>query len=147
MAGRTTLVGVGSLVSETSARESFAFTNFRIGQIRGWRRAFNQANWVNVANGWGTADSHDVAALAMVPAEPDVVSRVALLDVDADGLKGFYERETGYRIVSTSFRRLNAGTFPNPVAYNVQFFSYTFMRAGKRCAGHVGGFVYLRRRI
>ena len=100
-----TLVGIGSLVSEASARQSFAFRNFRIGEVCGWRRAFNQANWVNVQHGWGSVARGDVAALAMIPASTDFISHVALLDVDDEDLVGFYEREAGYHIRSTPFCR------------------------------------------
>ena len=106
-----TLVGIGSLVSEASARNSFAFTNFRIGEVAGWRRCFNQANWVNVRHGWGSVADGDVGALAMIPASPEYVSSVALLDVTDEELRGFYERETGYHIRSTPFwRRASDGS-------------------------------------
>ena len=106
-----TLAGIGSLVSEASAARSFAFTNFRIGEIRGWRRAFNQANWVNVELGWGSVAQGTTAALAMVPADATFVSRVALLDVEDADLADFYERETGYSIQSTPFwERAGDGT-------------------------------------
>ena len=98
-----TLAGIGSLVSERSARSSFAFSNFRIGEIRGWRRAFNQNNWVNVQCGWGEVAAQNTAALAMVRADDDFVSHVALLDVEDEDLYGFYERETGYHIRATPF--------------------------------------------
>ena len=100
-----TLVGIGSLVSEASAARSFTFTNFRIGEVRGWRRAFNQANWVNVEHGWGNIAQGNVAALSMIQAEDDFVSRVALLDVGDKDLSSFYERETGYFIRATPFWR------------------------------------------
>ncbi|CAE7744421.1 unnamed protein product [Symbiodinium sp. CCMP2592] len=90
-----TVAGVGSLVSEDSARESFDFSNFRIGEVRGWRRSFCQSNWVNVASGGVCLESNEVAALAMVPAAADYVSHVALLDVVPSELPGFYEREAG----------------------------------------------------
>ncbi|CAE7040162.1 unnamed protein product [Symbiodinium sp. CCMP2456] len=97
-----TVAGVGSLVSEASARESFDFSNFRVGEVREWRRSFCQSNWVNVASGGVSLESNEVAALAMVPAA-DYVSHVALLDVVPSELPGFYEREAGYRIVSVPF--------------------------------------------
>ena len=100
-----TLVGIGSLVSEASARNSFAFSNFRIGEVTGWRRCFNQANWVNVQHGWGSAADGDTGALAMIPTDPEFVSHVALMDVTDDELCGFYERETGYHIRATPFSR------------------------------------------
>lgn len=100
----TTIAGVGSLVCEASANESFAFTNFRIGQVVGWRRSFCMASWTNIDEEWGTEETGETACLAMVRAsDPDVVSHVALLDVDAIGLRGFYERETGYRIVRVPY--------------------------------------------
>ena len=98
-----TLAGIGSLVSEASAVRSFAFSNFRIGEVHGWRRAFNQANWVNVEQGWGSIAKCNTAALAMVKADASFVSRVALLDVEDSDLFGFYERETGYNVQSTPF--------------------------------------------
>lgn len=100
--GRHTLAGIGSLVSEASARQSFAFTNFRIGEIRGWRRAFNQANWVNEKHSWCFGPDA-TAALAMVRADSDYVSTVALMDVEDEGLSSFYEREAGYDIQETEF--------------------------------------------
>lgn len=100
---RVTLAGVGSLVSEASARQSFPFTNFRLGEIRGWRRAFNQANWVNLANGGARLATGEVAALAMVPADSGFVSMVALMDVEEADLPSFYERETGYMIQRVPF--------------------------------------------
>ena len=101
-----TLVGFGSLVSEASARCSFDFTNFRIGEVAGWQRCFNQANWVNVEHGWGSvSNGNNVAALAMIKADSRHVSRVALMDVTEDDLKGFYEREAGYLIQTTPYWR------------------------------------------
>eukprot|EP00747_Dinoflagellata_sp_TGD_P136628 gnl/TRDRNA2_/TRDRNA2_175579_c7_seq11.p1 gnl/TRDRNA2_/TRDRNA2_175579_c7~~gnl/TRDRNA2_/TRDRNA2_175579_c7_seq11.p1 ORF type:complete len:263 (-),score=45.94 gnl/TRDRNA2_/TRDRNA2_175579_c7_seq11:747-1535(-) len=97
-----TLAGVGSLVSESSARKSFAFSNFRLGEVRGWRRSFNQANWVNISRGLARPETGEVAALSMIPADA-FVSKVALMDVDETGLRGFYEREAGYRIVRVQF--------------------------------------------
>ena len=104
----TTLAGIGSLVSEASARHSFAFTNFRIAEIRGWRRAFNQANWVNVQHGWGAVAADTTAALAMVPADAEFVSFVALLDVDDLELPAFFEREAGYHIRRTPYWQRDA---------------------------------------
>jgi len=103
MPPRATLAGIGSIVDAASARQSFEFTNFRIGEIKGWRRVFGTSNWVNVANGDGSVAAGDTAALAMVPAAADFVSQVALMDVDVAGLAGFYEREAGYNIVSVPF--------------------------------------------
>ncbi|EOD25872.1 hypothetical protein EMIHUDRAFT_206076 [Emiliania huxleyi CCMP1516] len=59
------------------------------------------ANWVNTAHGWGSAARGTTAALAMVRCDADFVSRVALLDVNAEELPGFYEREAGYSIADT----------------------------------------------
>ncbi|EOD35268.1 hypothetical protein EMIHUDRAFT_227583 [Emiliania huxleyi CCMP1516] len=75
----------------SSAARSFSFCNFRIGE----------ANWVNTAHGWGSAARGTAAALAMVRCDADFVSRVALLDVNAEELPGFYEREAGYSIADT----------------------------------------------
>jgi hypothetical protein len=42
--GCITIVGIGSLVSEESARKSFEFDNFRWGEVKGWARIFNLAS-------------------------------------------------------------------------------------------------------
>ncbi|CAJ1399304.1 unnamed protein product [Effrenium voratum] len=60
-----TIAGVGSLLSPASARESFDFSNFRLGEVRGWRRCFCQANWVTVVCGASRLETNEVAALAM----------------------------------------------------------------------------------
>jgi len=105
-----TIAGVGSLLSEASARESFDFTNFRVGQVRGWQRCFCQANWINVVCGASCTETNEVAALAMVPAAEDFVSHVALMDVVPEELPGFYEREAGYRILSVPYTVQGAET-------------------------------------
>lgn len=87
---------------EESSRKSFAFSNFRLGRITGWRRCFNQNNWVNVHHGDGSLSSGHTAALSMIPA-PGFDSTVALLDVSEGGMRSFYEREDGYKIVAVPF--------------------------------------------
>ncbi|CAE7465719.1 unnamed protein product, partial [Symbiodinium pilosum] len=79
-----------------SARESFDFTHFHIGQVKGWQRSFCQANWVNLVCGDVCVRTKEVAALAMVPSTEDYVSHVALLDVTPEELPG-------YRIVRVLF--------------------------------------------
>ena len=53
--------------------------------------------------GWGSEETADTAALAMVPADPGFVSHVALLDVADEEMRGFYEREAGYHIRRTPY--------------------------------------------
>ena len=69
---------------------------------------------VNTLNFGDTPDTS--AALAMVPA-PDnsTQSIVALLDVDATGLHAFYERETGYKIVSVPYYAVDGGPEDEPL--------------------------------
>ncbi|KAL3932534.1 MAG: hypothetical protein SGPRY_000663, partial [Prymnesium sp.] len=98
-----TIAAVGSLVSEASARGCFELSGFRVGEVRGWRRAFCQANWVNVHAGDGSPSAGDTGALAMVAASPEYVSRVALMEVSDAGLVSFYEREAGYHIQLTPY--------------------------------------------
>jgi hypothetical protein len=50
---QVTLLGFGSLVSEVSARKSFALTNFRFGTVTGYQRLFSRADWINID--WGDA--------------------------------------------------------------------------------------------
>ena len=55
-----TLVGFGSLVSKTSASKSFAFKNFRIGSITGYKRIFNRSDWINYTWGHSRAETGEV---------------------------------------------------------------------------------------
>lgn len=98
-AGSITLLGFGSLVSKSSASASFAFKNFRIGSITGYQRIFNRSDWVNYTWGDSRVETGETCSVALMHTGSSVVSRIALMDVDAEeGLAGFLHRETTYNI-------------------------------------------------
>ena len=103
--GVVTLLGFGSLVSKTSASKSFAFKNFRIGSITGYQRIFNRSDWINYTWGDSRAETGETCAVALMRAPPSVVSRIALMDVNAgEGLAVFLHRETTYDIFEARCR-------------------------------------------
>lgn len=101
--GLITIIGFGSLVEKRSAARSFTFSNFRMGQIVGWNRIFNLSSWINI--GWGGVrrNTGEVAALAFGRVNSTSVTQIALMDIDADGLKSFLQREAGYDIVEIPY--------------------------------------------
>jgi hypothetical protein len=102
--GTVTLLGFGSLVSQSSASRSFAFKNFRIGSITGYQRIFNRSDWINYTWGHSRVETGETSSLALVRTGSSVVSRVALMDVSAgEGLLGFLHRETTYDIYEVRF--------------------------------------------
>eukprot|EP01126_Amoeba_proteus_P060072 TRINITY_DN7915_c0_g1_i2.p1 TRINITY_DN7915_c0_g1~~TRINITY_DN7915_c0_g1_i2.p1 ORF type:complete len:281 (-),score=38.15 TRINITY_DN7915_c0_g1_i2:97-939(-) len=102
--GTVTIVGLGSLVSQKSARKSFEFTNFRFGTVEGYARIYNCANWINTEWGDSRYSSGEVCALAFAQI-PGTVSRIALMDVPfPEGVEGFLHRETSYNILEVSYK-------------------------------------------
>jgi hypothetical protein len=102
--GLITLVGFGSLVSRASAEQSFALTNFRLGTVRGFRRVWSQASWVNISWGDAREETGEVCSLALAAAPREVVCRVALMEVTAkEGLEGFLRREALYDILQVPY--------------------------------------------
>jgi hypothetical protein len=93
--GQITLLGFGSLVSEVSARKSFALTDFRLGTVSGYARCFNRADWINMDWGDGRTPTGEVCSVSFVCTGSDAPCRVALMEVTVpEGLKGFLHRES-----------------------------------------------------
>ena len=105
-AGKVTLCGFGSLVSEESASKSFSFTNFRRGIVRNYVRTFNK---VSPKHGQapGALLHGECAGLAFARAE-GAVAHVALMDVEAGtGVQGFLAREQFYDIQPIPFTEMD----------------------------------------
>ena len=63
-AGRITLVGFGSLLSEASAQFTFPdLTGFRVGRLRDWRRVFAHTTSVFFVNQIANMDTMEIASL------------------------------------------------------------------------------------
>ena len=101
-AGRTTLIGVGSLMSEASARSSFALTDFRGGEVAGWERVFNLVSMTNIKRGATNFDTCEMSSLAARPipaarAASAQRMRVSLFEIPDSDLPEFYRRENRYQ--------------------------------------------------
>jgi hypothetical protein len=110
--GFITILGFGSLVSESSAKMSFELTNFRLGSITGYRRVFNRSDWINISLGLARIETGEVCSVSLAKTEEtDIISRIALMDVDAgDGLRGFLNREATYDIFEVPYVDDNGDT-------------------------------------
>jgi len=92
-------VGIGSLLSERSARTTFPeLRNFRSARIGGYQRKFGKVGVILIREGLANWDTVEVASCAAFPA-PDHELQVTLFEIDSRETPAFYERENLFRIV------------------------------------------------
>eukprot|EP00755_Sulcionema_specki_P032703 Sspe_Gene.99312::Locus_72798_Transcript_1_1_Confidence_1.000_Length_701::g.99312::m.99312 len=95
-----TVVGVGSLMKEASARTSFPnLVHFRRGRVKGYERIFNIVSVTGIRKGTVNPESSEIAALASRKAEKSEEDMlVSLFEVPSNEMPAFYEREQRYII-------------------------------------------------
>lgn len=103
-----TILGIGSLVSEQSARRSFRdVRRFRKARVSGYHRIFNLVAVGLIKQGLASSSSRELASVACRMANketaPDVSIVVSCFDVCSDDLALFHEREHAYDIRSVPF--------------------------------------------
>ena len=95
-----TVVGYGSLLSETSARETVpGLTNFRLVTVPGYRRIFNKVG-VSFIHRYklAAADCHVASCSTQVDPSTEIVG--CAFEVCADEFKDLYEREHRFQWVN-----------------------------------------------
>ena len=104
------MLGFGSLVNEISASKSFALSNFRQGTVRGFRRVFSRADWINIDWGDARTCTGEVCSVALAPCrrgydgDAETEIRVALMEVsETEGIAGFLDREATYEIIQVPY--------------------------------------------
>lgn len=65
-----TVIGFGSLLSETSSRTTFPhLTNFRLGRVEGWRRVFRHPAAIFFERGIALPETKEISSLSVEPHE------------------------------------------------------------------------------
>lgn len=103
-----TIVGLGSLLSERSARTTFpALRNFRVGRIDGFRRVFAHPAAIFFERGIADLESLQIASLSAE--ECAGASFVcSLFEVEDEGMERFREREEEFELRHVPFTTLSA---------------------------------------
>lgn len=103
-----TILGLGSLLSETSARQSCPdLYNFRLAKVSGYRRVFNKIDSALVCSGESPADSRKCACLSAVPTSDIASMIVTACEIPLSNWAGFVLREFEYRLVPVTYTELN----------------------------------------
>lgn len=105
--GKLTILGFGSLLSETSSRMTFPeLTNFRLGRIPNYRRVFGHCTSLFFKRGIANLETKEMASLSAEPDEGNPGFICTIFEVDnadmmQDGVpsQAFLEREEEYNIL------------------------------------------------
>ena len=106
-----TILGLGSLLSERSARTTFPnLTNFRVVRLHGFRRVFAHSPSMFVERGIANKETLEMASLSGEPMDdPGSSFVVTAFEVDDDGrgMDAFREREEEFDLVMVPFHSLD----------------------------------------
>ncbi len=103
---RAIILGLGSLLSERSARSTFPqLESFRLGRVEGFRRVFAHSPSIFVERGIADQSSLEMASLS---AEPDDTAGFvcAVFSVPDEGWDAFVEREEEFELRTVPFADL-----------------------------------------
>jgi len=107
-----TIIGFGSLLSETSARTTFPrLQNFRLGRVRGFRRVFRHPAAIFFERGIARPETKEISSLSAEPVDdPTSGFTVCVFDVSPDHLAmdEFYRREEEFDVRECSFTDLDS---------------------------------------
>jgi len=96
-AGRCTIVGFGSLLSERSARSTFPLlTDFRPGMIDGYRRIFAHVAPIFIERNIAKLETKEMSSLSVEPS-PGTKLCVSVFEIPLSELPAFYSRELEFR--------------------------------------------------
>ena len=104
-----TILGLGSLLSERSARTTFPdLRNFRCVRIKGFRRIFAHTPSIFVARGIANMESLEMASLSAEPCEgASFVMTAFEVDDDGTGMDAFREREEEFELSMVPYEALD----------------------------------------
>lgn len=100
-----TIIGYGSLLSERSARSTFGaeVSRFRLGRLRGYRRAFRHTPSFFVRVGIASVATKELASLSVEECDDEGEIWVSLFDLPESQLDAFRRRENEYDIRSVPY--------------------------------------------
>ncbi|RHY05353.1 hypothetical protein DYB28_003483 [Aphanomyces astaci] len=100
----TTIIGYGSLLSETSARSTFGHhvKNFRLGRVHNYRRVFAHPASIFFQRGIAIKETLEMASLS-AEVSPGTSFAVSAFDIPTSQLPDFYDREEEFSIEEVEF--------------------------------------------
>eukprot|EP00386_Alphamonas_edax_P012298 GDKI01038485.1.p1 GENE.GDKI01038485.1~~GDKI01038485.1.p1 ORF type:complete len:273 (-),score=51.20 GDKI01038485.1:29-847(-) len=114
----TTIIGIGSLLSEKSARHTFPLLQrFRLGRLRGYRRVFGHPADIFFERGIANMFTLEISSLAAEPLTAEEMTHethrngfiVSIFEVSNDTLEAFHLREEEFRIVRAEVEEEEGG--------------------------------------
>lgn len=108
------VLGLGSLLSEQSARSTFpTLRNFRLGRVHGYRRCFAHSPAIFFSRGIADRESMEMASLSAEPCEGGSFV-CSVFEVEDEGMDRFREREEEFDIVHAPVAPLTPQPTPEP---------------------------------
>ncbi|ETV74957.1 hypothetical protein, variant [Aphanomyces astaci] len=106
----TTIIGYGSLLSETSARSTFGHhvKNFRLGRVHNYRRVFAHPASIFFQRGIAIKETLEMASLS-AEVSPGTSFAVSAFDIPTSQLPDFYDREDEFSIEEVEFHEAKYG--------------------------------------
>ena len=103
--GAITILGLGSLLSERSARTTFpALKNFRLVRLKNYRRVFAHTPSIFVQRGIADMEKLEMASLSAEPCEGSSFVMTAFeVDDDGTGMDAFREREEEFDLTMVPY--------------------------------------------
>eukprot|EP01135_Chromosphaera_perkinsii_P011185 Nk52_evm12s2356 gene=Nk52_evmTU12s2356 len=111
--GSNTIIGFGSLLSESSARTSFPnLSNFRLGSVKGYRRVYNHVGLIFIEKGLVGPESLELASLcAEETNDPSVEPMiVTVFEIPDEEIPAFHERERFFQIRQVPVEIMSEGS-------------------------------------
>lgn len=107
-----TILGLGSLLSERSARTTFPLlTNFRLARVQGYRRVFAHTPAIFAQR--GITDGLEAASLSAEPdADASYVCTAFEVEDDGRGMDAFIEREEEFELRMVPYYNVDDSTTP-----------------------------------
>ncbi|KAL1495878.1 hypothetical protein AB1Y20_014522 [Prymnesium parvum] len=104
-----TVIGLGSLLSERSARATFpTLRNFRLGRVHGYRRCFAHPAGIFFTRGIADLETKQIASLSAEPCE-GASFVCTVFEVEDEGMDRFREREEEFELVHAPVHSLSEG--------------------------------------
>ncbi|KAJ4802097.1 hypothetical protein LUZ62_014663 [Rhynchospora pubera] len=127
------ICGFGSLLSERSARSTFPhLLNFRLAQLRGFRRVFAHVAPIFFDRGIANPHTGEISSLSVEPCQHELLI-VTVFEINIHDVPSFLKREEEFRFLAVYPEGLDGTPFPNRAVLCARYSDEEYFQV--RCQG------------
>ncbi|KAJ4783386.1 hypothetical protein LUZ62_034632 [Rhynchospora pubera] len=127
------ICGFGSLLSERSARSTFPhLINFRLAQLRGFRRVFAHVAPIFFDRGIANPHTGEISSLSVEPCQHELLI-VTVFEINIHDVPSFITREEEFRFLAVFPEGLDGTPFPNRAVLCARYSDEEYFQV--RCQG------------